>query len=137
MQFPTRIPDHLGDTPNIHDLFLTSNLLPYSVKFSSPFGSSDRNLIFVICSIASVQLQDLLKRRCFWHLNSAKWEELGQYYSVFPWVDYCCHIRDLSLCAERLTEVIISGMKLYNHYTFSFTKVKSSGLTLLVLVLSK
>ncbi|MPC76537.1 hypothetical protein E2C01_070954 [Portunus trituberculatus] len=38
VQHPTRIPDHLKDTPNILDLFLTSNLTAYAVTLSSPFG---------------------------------------------------------------------------------------------------
>ena len=55
VQFPTRIPGHLGDTPNILDLFLTSNSLSYSVKLSSLLGSSDHNFIFVTSSITPVQ----------------------------------------------------------------------------------
>ena len=81
VQFTIRIPDRLGDTPNILDLSLTSNPSAYSVKFSSLLGSSNHNLISGTCSITSVQPQDLPKRRCFWHFNSAKWEDLGQYYS--------------------------------------------------------
>ncbi|MPC72567.1 hypothetical protein E2C01_066879 [Portunus trituberculatus] len=44
MQHPTRISDRLGDTPNILDLFLTSNLYAYAVTLPSPLGSSDHNL---------------------------------------------------------------------------------------------
>ena len=87
--------------PNILDLFLTSNPSAYSVKLSSPLDSSDHNLISVTCSIAPVQPQDPPKQRCFWHFNSAKWEDPRQYYSDFPWDDYCFHVRDPSLCAER------------------------------------
>ncbi|MPC33492.1 hypothetical protein E2C01_026844 [Portunus trituberculatus] len=29
---------------------------------------------------------------------------LRRYYAEFPWNDYCYHIRDSSLCAERVTE---------------------------------
>ena len=47
MEHPTRIPDRLGDTPNILDLFLTSNPSAYAVTLSSPLGSSDHNLISV------------------------------------------------------------------------------------------
>ncbi|MPC74323.1 hypothetical protein E2C01_068680 [Portunus trituberculatus] len=49
VQQPTRIPDRLGDTPNILDLFLTSNPSAYAVTLSSPLGSSDHNLISVSC----------------------------------------------------------------------------------------
>ena len=92
-----------GDTPNILDLFLTSNPSTCSVKLSS---------------------QNPPKRRCFWHFNYAKWEDLRQYYSDFPWDDFCFHVRDPSLCAERITEIIISGMELYIPHTFFNTKAK-------------
>ena len=49
---------------------------------------------------------------------------LRQYYSDFPWDDYCFHVRDPSLCAERITEVIVSGMKLYIPHTFYNYKAK-------------
>ena len=124
MQLPNRISDCLGDTPNIIDLFLTSNPSAYSVNLSFPLGSSDHNLISVTCSITPVQPQNPPKRTCFWHFNSAKWEDLKQYYSDFSWDDYCFHVKDLSLCAERITEVIISGMELYIPHSFSNTKVK-------------
>ena len=58
------------------------------------------------------------------HFNSAKWEDLRQYYSDFPWDDYCFYFRDPSLCAERITEVIIFGMELYIPHTFSNTTAK-------------
>ena len=51
---PTRIPDRLGDTPNILNLFLTSNPSAYAVSLSSPLGSSDHSLI-------SVSLQSFLR----------------------------------------------------------------------------
>ena len=52
MQLPTRIPDRLGDEPNILDLFLTSNPSPYTVKLSLPLGFFD-HLISVFSSIFS------------------------------------------------------------------------------------
>ena len=124
VQHPTRIPDRLGDTPNILDLFLTTNPSAYSVKLFSPLGSSDHNLISVTCPIAPVPSRDPPKRRCFWHFNSAKWEDLRQYYSDFPWNDYCFHVKDPSLCAERITEVIVSGMEAYIPHTFSNPKAR-------------
>ena len=101
VQFPIRIPKRIGDTPNILDLFLTSNPSTYSVKLSSPLGSS--NFISLTCSITLVQPQDPPKRSCFWHFNSAKWKDLRQYYYNFPSGDYCCHFKDPSLCAECIT----------------------------------
>ena len=57
-------------------------------------------------------------------ISTAKWEDLRQYYSDFLWDDYCFHGRDPSFCAERITKVIISGMKLYIPHTFSNYKAK-------------
>ena len=124
MQLPTHIPDRLGDTPNILDLFLTSNSSAYSVKLFSPLGSSDHNLISVSCPIAPVPPLDPPKQRCFWHYASAKWEDLRQYYSDFPWNDFCFRVRDPSLCAKRITEVIVSGMEAYIPHTFSNPKAR-------------
>ena len=123
MQLPIHIHDRLGDTSNILDLFLTSNLSAYSVKLFSPLVIPDHNFISVTYPITALQLQNPPTQRCFWHFNSAKWEDLRQYYSDFPWEDYCFHVRDLFLCAERITEVIISGMELYIPHTFSNTNV--------------
>ena len=103
VQFSTRIPDRLGDTLNILDLFLTSNPSACSVKLCSPLGSFDHNLISATCSITPVLSQDPPTRKCFWHFNSAKWDDLRQYYSNFSWDDYCFHVRDPSLCAELIT----------------------------------
>ncbi|MPC99518.1 hypothetical protein E2C01_094937 [Portunus trituberculatus] len=47
VQHPTRIPERLGDTPNILDLFLTSNPSAYAVTLSSRLGSSNHNLILL------------------------------------------------------------------------------------------
>ena len=38
---------------------------------------------------------------------------LWRYYADFPWNDYCFHDRDPSLCAEHITEVIVSSMEAY------------------------
>ena len=45
-------------------------------------------------------------------------------FSSSLWDDYCFHVRDPSLYAERITEVIISGMELYIPHTFSNYKAK-------------
>src|ERR1700755_1097024 len=53
VHLPTRIPDRLGDEPNILDLFLTSYPSPYTVKLFPPLGSSDHLLISVSCPVSS------------------------------------------------------------------------------------
>ncbi|MPC37706.1 hypothetical protein E2C01_031196 [Portunus trituberculatus] len=58
VQHPTRIPDRLGDTPNILDLFVNSNLSAYAVTLSSPLGSSDHNFISVSYPIFPIPPQD-------------------------------------------------------------------------------
>ena len=47
VQCPTRIPERLDDHPNILDLFLTSNPVPYTVNYFPPLGSSDHLLLSV------------------------------------------------------------------------------------------
>src|ERR1700755_962386 len=59
VQLPTRIPDRLGDEPNILDLFLTSYPSPYTAKLYPPLGSSDHLLISVSCSVSSSLPQEL------------------------------------------------------------------------------
>ena len=56
--------------------------------------------------------------------NFAKREDLRHYYSDFSLDDYCFHVRDPSLCAEHITEVIVSGIESYLPHTFSDSKVK-------------
>ena len=122
VQLPTRIPDRLGDTPNILDLFLTTHPNPYSVHLFSPLGSSDHRLISVSCPIAPVPPQDPPEKRCLWHFTSARWEDLRRHFADFPWNDFCFRDRDPSLCAERITEMIVSGMEAYIPHSFSTPK---------------
>ncbi|MPC77165.1 hypothetical protein E2C01_071612 [Portunus trituberculatus] len=91
MEHPTRIPDRLGDTPKILDLFLTSNSSAY----------------------------DLSKRRCLWRFASTSWGNPRRYYADFPRNDYCFRVRDPSLCSERITEVMVSGIEAYIPHAFS------------------
>ncbi|MPC30347.1 hypothetical protein E2C01_023609 [Portunus trituberculatus] len=92
VQHPTRIPDRLGDTPNIFYLFFTSNSSAYAVTLSSLLGSSNHNLISVSCPISPIPPQDPTKRRCLWHFVSASWGDLRRYYADFPWNDYCFRV---------------------------------------------
>ncbi|MPC23372.1 hypothetical protein E2C01_016416 [Portunus trituberculatus] len=38
---------------------------------------------------------------------------LSMHYADFPWNDYCFLVRDPSLCAEHITEIIVSGVVVY------------------------
>ena len=129
VQHPTRIPDRLGDRPNILDLFLTSNPSAYSVNLFSPLGSSDHNLISVTCPIAPVLPPDPPSPRRLWHFGAADWEALRQYFFDFPWNDFCFRGRDASVSAERITEVIFSGMEAYIPFSFSQSNAKKSWFT--------
>ena len=123
-EYPTDLED--PPTSTGEDVInLLNNYSAYSVKLSSPLGSSDHNHISITCCIASVRPQDPTKRRCFWHFNSAKWEDLRQYYSDYPWDDYFFSVRKPYLCTRRITEVIVSGMESYIPHTFSNTKAKN------------
>ena len=86
---PPRVPDRLGDPPNLLAPFLTSNPSAYAVQLYPPLGSSDHNLISVSWPIAPLPPQDPPKRRCPWHLNSANWGDLKRPFADFPWYDYC------------------------------------------------
>ena len=124
VQHPTRIPDRLGDSPNILDLFLTTNPTAYSVKLFSPLGSSDHNLISSTCPIAPVRPVDPPKKRRLWHFREANWEALRQYFSDFPWNDYCFRGREPTVCASRITEIILSGMEAYIPFSYPLTNAK-------------
>ena len=124
VQHPTRIPDRLGESSNILDLFLTTNPSAYSVKLFSPLGSSDHNLISSTCPIAPVRPADPPKKRRLWHFREANWEALRQYYSDFPWNDYCFLGREPTVCASRITEVILSGMEAYIPFSYPLTNAK-------------
>src|ERR1700755_888472 len=87
VQLPTRIPDRLGDEPNILDLFLTSNPSPYTVKLFPPLGSSDHLLISVSSSISSSLPQERplsIERKRLWHFCAASWLDLLSYFFDFP-----------------------------------------------------
>ncbi|MPC45763.1 hypothetical protein E2C01_039469 [Portunus trituberculatus] len=92
VQHPIRIPDRLGDTPNILYFFFTSNPSAYAVTLFS----HNQSLISVSCPISP---QHPPKRRCLWRFASASgvWN-LGRYYADFSWNDYCFRVRD-HLCA--------------------------------------
>ncbi|MPC17695.1 hypothetical protein E2C01_010559 [Portunus trituberculatus] len=110
VQHPTRIPDHLGDTPNILDLFLTSNPSTYAVTFSSPLGSSDHNLISVSCPISPIPPQDPPKAEVPLAFCLCQLGDLRRYYANFSWNDYCFRVRDPSVCAERITELSVKAL---------------------------
>ena len=112
IQFPTRIPDQHSHTPQTLDLFLSTDLSPYSYSILCPLGSSDHNLITVSCS-ASLPSPLQKNPRRFWHYRSADWSSLKEFYSEFPWEDFCFASDDTSVCADRVTEVIMAGIEAY------------------------
>ncbi|MPC39192.1 hypothetical protein E2C01_032720 [Portunus trituberculatus] len=76
VQHPTRIPDCLGDTSNILDLFLTSNPSAYAVTLCSMLGSFDHNLISVSCPISPIPPHNPPKWKYPWCFASASWGDL-------------------------------------------------------------
>ncbi|MPC63994.1 hypothetical protein E2C01_058103 [Portunus trituberculatus] len=126
---------HLEEEPNILHLFLTSNSSAYVVTLSSPLGFSDHNFISVFCPISPIPPQNPPKQRCLWRFASARWEDLRKYYADFPWNDYRFLVRDPSVCAECITEVMVSGMEAYIPHSLSQPKPFNLGLTQPVLVL--
>ncbi|MPC69949.1 hypothetical protein E2C01_064183 [Portunus trituberculatus] len=76
----------------------------------------------VINTVIIIPPQDPPKRRCLWRFASARWGDLRRYYADFPLNDYCFRVKDPSLCAERITGVIVSGMEAYIPHFFSQPK---------------
>ncbi|MPC28844.1 hypothetical protein E2C01_022055 [Portunus trituberculatus] len=72
VQHPTLIPDHLGNMPNILNLFFISKPSAYAVTLPSPLDSSDYNHISVSCPVSPFPSQDpksevaLAFRLCNW-----------------------------------------------------------------------
>ena len=64
---------------------------------SSPLGSSDPNLIFILSFFSNTSLRSL-KRRCLWRIICASWKDLRRYYVDFPWNYYHFHVSNPSLC---------------------------------------
>ena len=129
VQCPTRYPDRYGDVPNLLDLFLTSNPSAYTVETFLPLGTSDHLLISSTCPIAPsrpLERPPPSARRRLWHFNAASWSDLRTYYFDFPWNDYCFRGRGPSECAERITEVILSGMEAYIPFSFPSTRKNKS-----------
>lgn len=55
IQHPSRIPDCLGNHPNVLDLFLTFHPSAYANELFSPLECSDHNLISVSCPTTPVR----------------------------------------------------------------------------------
>ncbi|MPC35485.1 hypothetical protein E2C01_028909 [Portunus trituberculatus] len=101
VQHPTRIPDSIGDTPNILYLFITSYPSAYAFTLSSPLGFFDHKLILSYFSnlFSGSPKAEVPLAFCLCQLG-----DLRRYYADFPWNEYCNRVRDPSLCAERITE---------------------------------
>ena len=126
IQHPTRVPDQHSHTPQTLDLFLSTDLSPYSYSILCPLGSSDHNLIYVSCS-ASIPSPPQKNPRRLWHYRSADWRSLKEFYADFPWEDFCFSTDDTSLCADRITEIIMAGIEAYVPYSFSRTSKGSQA----------
>ncbi|MPC51216.1 hypothetical protein E2C01_045059 [Portunus trituberculatus] len=117
VQHPSRIPDRLGDTSNIPDLFLTSNPSTFVVTLSSQLGSSDNNLISVSCSFSPVPPQDPPKRRCLWHFSSASWR-----------LEYGCEIYSCATYAHlRVLDSVRHAKVRFATGSFRFPKFLASS----------
>ncbi len=62
---------------------------------------------------------------------------MRKYFSDFPWNEYCFRTKDPSVCAQRITDVIVSAMEVSFHILFLLLMLKNLGSIMLVLVLSK
>lgn len=62
--------DHPGDTPNIHDICLTLNILYIRMNYSPHWA----DLVKAPFVLSLVQPLNFLKRQCFRHCASGLWE---------------------------------------------------------------
>ena len=113
VQHPTRIPDRFRDTSNILDRFLT-----YCHLFSS-VGYFQSQFYIYILSYLSNPSSGSSKAEVPWHFAFASWGDLKKYNADFPWNDNCFRVGDLSLCAESIAEVLVSGIEAYISHSFS------------------
>ena len=111
IKHPTRVPDRHDQSSNILDLFLTTNPSHYNYTISAPLGSSDHNLISVSSDWARPPPLPPSKRQ-LWHFERANWLHLRDFYSNFSWSD-CFPCRDVSVCTELVTLIIMVGMRLF------------------------
>ena len=124
IQHPTRVPDQHAQTPQTLDLFLSTDISSYSYSISAPLGSSDHNLISVCCPALPPSPIRKPSHR-LWHYRSADWLNLRNFYLDFPWNEYCFSANDTSVCADKVSEVIMAGMEAYipfSHYSSSKSK---------------
>ena len=115
---PTRIPDRSGDFASTLDLFLTTNSDSYQdVEVSAPIGTSDHNLISVSRFPSSSSSRKSSKRR-LWKFEKADWDGMRDFIGQFPWYDWlrCC---SSSETADRITDVLLLGMKCFIPYSYS------------------
>ena len=105
--------------PNILDLFITFSPIKFLWRYSTFFLYWVPVItIFYLHFVLSLQhlLRIPQKQRCLWCFLQEKrgslWN-LRKYCSHFPWNYYCFRVRESSLCVERLTEAIVSGMEAY------------------------
>ena len=115
---PTRVPDRPEHTPQILDLFFTSNPVNFNYSISAPIGSSDHSLISVSTSVTSPPPIPSTQRR-LWHFRDTQRTNLRDYFTEFPWQDYCFSTGDTSECALRVEELILSGMEAYVPHTIT------------------
>ncbi|MPC87602.1 hypothetical protein E2C01_082468 [Portunus trituberculatus] len=94
----------------------------HKLWLSSPFTDHPGELAFNFAILHDLEQLNPPKRRCLWCFGSTSWGDLRRYYADFPWNDYCFRVREPSLCAERITEMIVSGMEAYIPHSFSQPK---------------
>ncbi|MPC41753.1 hypothetical protein E2C01_035357 [Portunus trituberculatus] len=123
VQHTTCISDRLGDTPNILDLFLPVilllMLLPYLLYWAPLITISFLYFVLFLQSFLRIP-QSGAASGVF---ASASWGDLRRYCADFPWNGYCFHVRDPSLHAKHITDVIVSGMEVYIPHSFSQHKL--------------
>jgi Reverse transcriptase (RNA-dependent DNA polymerase)/Endonuclease-reverse transcriptase len=113
---PTRIPDISTHKAYILDLYLTNKPFNYNICVVAPLGSSDHSLIMASSPYAASSTYFVRQRR-MWHYNSAQWDDLRNFYSVFPWSDVCFSSTNPTTCAQEVTDILLAGMEAFIPYS--------------------
>ena len=112
IKHPTRVPDRHDHTPNILDLFFTSNPVNYSYNITSPLGSSDHCLISISSTLSAPPPLPSTQRR-LWFFERMQRDHISDFLSDFPWGDVCFRSGDPSVAVSQIEEVIMAGMEEY------------------------
>nr|CAH7762493.1 unnamed protein product [Callosobruchus chinensis] len=108
---PTFFPRVASHSTSLLDLFLATHPVSYTIDVQSPLGNSDHGLVEVKFPSATDVSAEIRPSRKIWHYGDADWDGLRDFFSSFPWNDFCFAKHDVSTVCSEITEVILVGME--------------------------